>query len=168
MMSLRVFAVSGYSGTGKTSLIERLVQALKHRGYSVGVVKSSKEDVSPPEGTDTFRHLKATASPVILLGPSTTTIRYQRRLESIELLSAIEADFVLLEGFKSIALPRVLCIGDQRLDKSKIPEGTYAIIAWDKTELDEQIHLPVLQSDETDRIVSLVEASAMKYEHIRF
>ncbi len=149
-------------------LIERLVLALKKRGYSVGVIKSSKEDIRPPQGTDTFRHLKASASPVVLLGPNTTTVRYQRRLESSELFFTIKVDLILLEGFKSIALPRVLCIGDQELNKSRIPKGTYAIITWEKTDLEEQISLPVIQSDETERIVSLIESSAMEYEHIRF
>ncbi len=163
-----MFAVTGYSGTGKTELIEQLVPALKQRGYSVAVVKSSKEDVRPPKGTDTFRHLRASASPVVLLGPTTTTVRYHRRLDSTELFNGIEVDFILLEGFKSVALPRVLCIGDKELNKSRIPEGTYAIIIWKKTDLEERINLPVLQSDETERIVSLIEATAMDHQHISF
>ncbi|TFF91696.1 molybdopterin-guanine dinucleotide biosynthesis protein B [Candidatus Thorarchaeota archaeon] len=167
-MLLRVFAISGYSGTGKTSLIVRLVQALRDRGYSVGVVKSSKEDIGPPEGTDTFRHWQAHAGPVVLMGPESTTIRYRKRLESSEVFSAIKADFILLEGFKSMALPRVLCIGDEDLDRSKIPEGTYAIITWDKGRMEDSIHLRVLQSDEIEEITSLIEANAMEYQHIRF
>jgi molybdopterin-guanine dinucleotide biosynthesis protein MobB len=41
---MRVFAISGLSGTGKTTLLERLVRELVRKGYSVATLKSTQED----------------------------------------------------------------------------------------------------------------------------
>ncbi|MGV9103444.1 MAG: molybdopterin-guanine dinucleotide biosynthesis protein B [Promethearchaeia archaeon] len=165
---MRIFAISGFSGTGKTTLVEKLVKKLIQRGYSVGVVKSSKEDILPPEGTDTYRHLKASARPVVLLGPETTTIRYKRRLPPSDLFSQIDADLVLLEGFKSAKAPRVLCVGDQEIQRKNIPEQTHALVSWLPTKKNEAISIPILKSDNINKIANIVEKHAVDSSNIQF
>ncbi|MFO7836095.1 MAG: molybdopterin-guanine dinucleotide biosynthesis protein B [Candidatus Thorarchaeota archaeon] len=168
MFISRVFAVSGFSGTGKTTLVENIVKELAERGYSVGTVKSSKEDIFPPEGTDTYRHLKASAHPVVLLGPSSTIIRYTQRLPSAELLSRIDADIVVFEGFKSASVPRVLCVGDHMIEDSSIPNRTHAIVSWEPTKIEESISIPVLQSHEIDEIAAIILDHAVDSSEVDF
>lgn len=164
----RIFAISGFSGTGKTTLVKNLVKHLTERGYSVGTVKSSKYDILPPEGTDTYIHLKASAHPVVLLGPSTTTIRYTRRLSQSEVLERIDADIVVFEGFKSSSIPRVWCVGDQSIDQMNIPDRTHAIISWKSTEIEDAHSLPVLQSDAIDEIADMIEEYAVDPNQVQF
>jgi molybdopterin-guanine dinucleotide biosynthesis adapter protein len=164
----RVFAISGFSGTGKTTLVKNIVKHLTERGYSVGTVKSSKHDILPPEGTDTFIHLKASAHPVVLLGPSTTTIRYTRRLSPSELLERIDADIIVFEGFKSSSIPRVWCVGDRTIEQKNIPDRTHAIISWKSTETEDTYSLPVLQSNAIEEIVDIIEKHAVQPEHVQF
>jgi len=165
---LRVFAISGFSGTGKTTLVKDVVKHLTERGYSVGTVKSSKEDILPPEGTDTYIHLKASAHPVVLLGPSTTTIRYMQRLPPTILFERIDADIVVFEGFKSASIPRVWCVGNQTIDLKSIPDRTHAIISWKSTETIDQHPIPVLQSDAIEEIADIIEEHAVEPEHVQF
>jgi molybdopterin-guanine dinucleotide biosynthesis protein B len=49
---MRVFAVAGYSSTGKTTLVEALIRELTRRGYSVSTIKSTNEEIKDMKGTD--------------------------------------------------------------------------------------------------------------------
>ena len=64
---MKVAAFAGYSGSGKTHLIEQLIPALKLRGLRVSVVKHAhhKFDIDH-EGKDTFRHREAGAFEVVV------------------------------------------------------------------------------------------------------
>ena len=58
-----VFAVSGYKNSGKTWLIEKLINEFIRCGYSVGVLKhDGKDHIEEAEGTDTARHKRAGAN----------------------------------------------------------------------------------------------------------
>jgi len=159
---MRVFGISGLSGTGKTTLMEQLVKALRSKDYSVATVKSSKEDYSSPEGTDSWRHEQAGADPVVLLGPHSTTVRYATRRKIEDILKGKEIDFLLIEGFKEEPLPKVWCVGDTTVDPKEIPPTTVAIVTWAESTMNlKSIRKPVLRIDDIDRVVQLVEKQAV-------
>ena len=66
-MTFKVVAFAGYSGSGKTRLIEQLIPALKLRGLRVSVVKHAhhKFDIDHA-GKDTWRHREAGAFEVVV------------------------------------------------------------------------------------------------------
>jgi len=58
-------AISGYKKSGKTTLVESLVQSLKKQGLRVGVIKHQNETVEPERpGSDTQRFWQAGAAVV--------------------------------------------------------------------------------------------------------
>ena len=63
---MKVIGLAGYSGAGKTTLVERLIPALKQHGLRVSVVKHAhhKFDIDHP-GKDTYRHREAGAFEVV-------------------------------------------------------------------------------------------------------
>jgi molybdopterin-guanine dinucleotide biosynthesis protein MobB len=62
MTAACVIAVRGYSGAGKTTLIEKALPELKKEGLSVGILKHSGHELWPDkEGKDTARFYKAGA-----------------------------------------------------------------------------------------------------------
>jgi molybdopterin-guanine dinucleotide biosynthesis protein MobB len=64
-----VLSVVGYSGSGKTRLLEKLIPFFKDRGYTVGVIKHSDKPLNEERpGKDTFLFRKAGADGVILAG----------------------------------------------------------------------------------------------------
>jgi molybdopterin-guanine dinucleotide biosynthesis protein MobB len=162
MSEPHIFAVSGFSGTGKTSLIETLVKHLLEKGLLVGVVKSSKEDVLAPPDTDTRRYQGAGGSPVILLGPKTTTIRYRQRMKLRKAIGENVVDFLLLEGFKSFDVPKFWCIGNKEEIPLVPPKNTKAIVRWKKGTIGEGINqLPVITSDEIELLLEIIEKEAV-------
>ena len=64
---MKVVGFAGYSGAGKTTLVERLIPVLKRAGLRVSVVKHAhhKFDIDHP-GKDTWRHREAGAFEVVV------------------------------------------------------------------------------------------------------
>ena len=104
---MNVVGVSGYSGAGKTTLVEGLVQALRTKGLRVSVVKHARHgfDIDHP-GKDSHRHREAGAFEVLVA--SNRRMALQRQFEVEVELSVHQmlaelydgVDWVLVEGFK--------------------------------------------------------------------
>ena len=62
-MTQRVFGITGWKNSGKTTLTERLVTELAGRGWKISTVKHAHHDFDIDKvGTDSFRHREAGAS----------------------------------------------------------------------------------------------------------
>jgi molybdopterin-guanine dinucleotide biosynthesis adapter protein len=96
-------AITGVSGTGKTTLIVRLIEQLVREGRSVGAIKHTHHPLNDDDRGDTARFRAAGADPVMLAGDDeaivdrTARIRYS---DPAELLAHFATDVVLIEGFK--------------------------------------------------------------------
>ncbi|MBK6598463.1 MAG: molybdopterin-guanine dinucleotide biosynthesis protein B [Proteobacteria bacterium] len=110
---MRVLAIVGHHNSGKTSLIERLIPALRARGLSVSTLKHThhKNPSVDSIGKDSQRHALAGADEVLLASDeSWTLLRHSRTPASpVQLLSELRAvDIVLIEGYKALAhWPRI-------------------------------------------------------------
>lgn len=122
---MKAVGVIGYSDAGKTTLIERLVPAIRERGR-VATVKAIHHDVEVDEpGKDTYRHRLAGAEAVIGVTPSLTfTVERGGKRDAGEAaalrrclsrLLAAGYDYVLVEGFAGSSLPK-LVVGDAPVD----------------------------------------------------
>jgi molybdopterin-guanine dinucleotide biosynthesis protein B len=103
----------GYSNSGKTTLIERLIPLLIARGLTVSAVKNAHHgfDMDRP-GKDSFRYREAGASQVLIA----TSLRWALLTETPQAPASLESllaqlapcDLVLVEGFKSEGqVPRI-------------------------------------------------------------
>jgi molybdopterin-guanine dinucleotide biosynthesis adapter protein len=110
---MKAFAITGYSGTGKTTLIEKLIVQFVGEGLRVATLKHAHEgfDIDTP-GKDSFRMRAAGASQVLISAPHRWVLMEElsdadkpsledhlQRLES--------ADLVLVEGWKNSVLPKL-------------------------------------------------------------
>jgi molybdopterin-guanine dinucleotide biosynthesis protein MobB len=162
MKKTRIFAISGFSGSGKTTLLSKLVEGLRKDMNSVAVIKSSKDDVLAPSGTDTRYHQDAGADPVVLLGPNTTTIRYRARKDLIEIFSEMNTDYILLEGFKQYNIPRFWCIGNKEEIPHSSSENIKAIVKWNKSEEGvDSNQTPIIMIDEVETLLDIVKKEAI-------
>ena len=103
----RVIAIVGRQGSGKTTLIERLIPALVERRLTVSTVKHTHHhaiELDTP-GKDSYRHRVAGASEVIVA----SDLGWARIAASTspanlpELLAQLRpVDVVLVEGFKQL------------------------------------------------------------------
>lgn len=110
---MKVLGIAGYSGGGKTTLIESLLPRLRAAGLRVAVIKQSHHDfeVDMP-GKDSWRHRAAGAQEVLLTSP-------HRWMLVNELRGAPEPDLdahlkrlspcelVLVEGYKHAGIPKL-------------------------------------------------------------
>ncbi|MES2015738.1 MAG: molybdopterin-guanine dinucleotide biosynthesis protein B [Pseudomonadota bacterium] len=108
-----VLGVVGWSGSGKTALLEYLVRHLAAGGLRVNVVKHSHHDVllEPPH-KDSARLRMAGAAEVMLASPFRVAVMRELRgasepslAEHLARLAA--ADLTLVEGYKWENMPKI-------------------------------------------------------------
>jgi molybdopterin-guanine dinucleotide biosynthesis protein B len=110
---MRAFGIAGYSGAGKTTLIEKLLGELAGRGLRVSVIKQSHHDVTlDPPGKDSWRHRQAGAHEVLLSSPHRWMIAAELHgapepgLDD-HLARLSDCDLVLIEGYRHAELPKL-------------------------------------------------------------
>lgn len=163
---MRVFAISGYSGTGKTSLVESIVNTLVKNGYSVATIKSSKHPSGPEHGKDTWRHMQAGAAVSFFMGPNKDSNRLKDTLRTDELEALSDHDFLIIEGMKSSNIPKFWCVANNELVLEEIPANTQAIVSWSGREPMQGLNIPLLSIDEIEELVEVVKAKSMDFSKI--
>lgn len=163
---MRVFAVSGFSGTGKTTLVEAIIISLVKSGHSVATIKSSRHQAGPDRGTDTWRHMQAGASLSIFLGPGTESTRFADRIGPDEMERLSKYDYLIVEGMKSVDIPRFWCIGDTEIKPDDIPMNTQAIVSWSNRENDAGVGIRIINIDETEELVEIVKTRALNISEV--
>lgn len=113
--SVPLLGIAARSGTGKTTLLSRILPLLRQRGLRVALIKHSHHDfdIDHP-GKDSFRLRQAGAATVLL------TSRYRRAIVTefntrddpdlqteIQALPLDDIDLILVEGFKHEAFPKI-------------------------------------------------------------
>ena len=109
MSSIPVIAFAAYSGTGKTTLIERLIKALKKKGLRLAVLKHDGHSFEiDHEGKDSWRFTRAGADITMISSPEQTAYIEQGELSLERLLGMIhDVDLILVEGYKNKDLPQI-------------------------------------------------------------
>ena len=163
--ALSVPAVSfvAKSGTGKTTLLEKVIAELKERGWRVGVIKhdAHRFDIDHP-GKDSHRLTAAGADTMLISSPEKLAL-VRKHVASPpigELLATYfsDVDIVLTEGFKQSDLPKIevhrkersrtlLCRGDAH-------DPTLLAVASDELlELD----VPVFDLNSPEKVATFIE-----------
>ena len=108
-MGIPVYALVGYSGTGKTTFLEKLIGCLKERGVRLAVIKHDAHDFTIDHpGKDSWRFSRAGADLVAVASADKTAFVYQRGLALGQIIAAIrDVDLILCEGYKHEDIPRI-------------------------------------------------------------
>lgn len=150
---MKVVTISGRSGEGKTTLIEKVAAKLSARGHSVTYIKHSHHDFSfAPEGKDTSRVLKSGAKRAIFCGDEITVDIAQERRALDDVLDTVEKeDVVLIEGSGSENIPAIEVAegGDDNLFRGK---NIVALVGRSR----EGTHVPFFHPEDVDGIVEFI------------
>ena len=151
------------SGTGKTTLLEKLIPELKRRGRKVGVLKHDAHafEIDYP-GKDTHRLFTAGADAVAIASPEKLAL--VERCDGLppldELLERLlgGAEIVLTEGFKRGPLPKIEVHRRERsatlICRGEADDPTLvAVVSDEPLALD----VPVLPLDDVPAIADFVE-----------
>jgi len=102
----RIFGITGWKNSGKTTLTERLVAEFRRRGKRVATVKHAHHDFDIDHaGTDSFRHRAAGASEVAIVSGRRWALMHELDGAAEPTLDEVVArlspcDIVLVEGYK--------------------------------------------------------------------
>jgi molybdopterin-guanine dinucleotide biosynthesis protein B len=106
---LKVVGVIGYQNSGKTTLTRALARELTSRGHQVAVIKHLSHHLDLP-GKDTAI-LGEVVDQVGFISPQGSGVFWKRSLSPEEVIPYLEADIVLVEGFKTEkAFPKIVCL----------------------------------------------------------
>jgi molybdopterin-guanine dinucleotide biosynthesis protein MobB len=111
-MEVRAVSFVAWSGTGKTTLVEKVIRELKLRGYRVGAVKcdSHEFEIDIP-GKDSYRMAAAGADTVLITSKSKLAL-IKKNNDLPEIGRVLETyfrdmDIVLVEGYKMSNMPKI-------------------------------------------------------------
>ncbi len=156
----RAIGFIGYSNSGKTTLIEKLIPRFRARGVSVAAIKNAHHgfDMDRP-GKDSYRYREAGAGQVLI----STLERWALLTETPagpatleELLAQLApCDLVIVEGFKSEGrIPRIEVRRSTVTDPPIYPHDPNVIAVAADGPLD--CPLPVLDLNDADRIAAFI------------
>ena len=131
-----VLGIAAYSGTGKTTLLVRLIPILKAKGLRIGLIKHSHHHFEiDHSGKDSFRLREAGANPVMLSSKYRRAVLTEHEIPSEPMLSdqlnhldQSALDLVLVEGFKRETFAKIE-LHRPSLGKPVLYPGDNSIIA---------------------------------------
>ncbi|HAA46595.1 MAG: molybdopterin-guanine dinucleotide biosynthesis protein MobB [Halomonas sp. 54_146] len=111
-----VLGVAAWSGTGKTTLLEKLLPRLGEQGLQVAVIKHAHHsfDVDQP-GKDSYKLRSAGAAPMLIASRDRFALMQetpgQEEPDLAQLLAILvphNPDLVIVEGFKAWPIPKLV------------------------------------------------------------
>ena len=130
-----VVSCIGRSNSGKTTLLEQVVNNLTLMGFRVGVIKHSPHGFElDHKGKDTWRFSEAGAGIVAVTSPDNIAfiekVTLEPTLDNLTILFEGKVDILITEGYKSSNTPKIVVLGaDRAIEKLGYQGETLAIIS---------------------------------------
>ena len=168
-----IIGFAAYSGTGKTTLLEKLIPALNYRGLRVAVIKHAhhKFDIDKP-GKDSYQLRQAGAQQMLISSVRLMALMETRQPEQeprlAELLPRLDCDkvdLVLVEGFKHEPIAKIE-LHRPSLEKPFLyPQDPQILAIASDTDLDLPEHLTQLDLNNLNAIADYIEQFAQQWTH---
>lgn len=158
-----VLGFAAFSGTGKTTLLEKLIPQLVKQGIRIGMVKHAHHefDIDTP-GKDSYRLRKAGAQQMLIASSRRLALMtefatpHEPRLdEALQHLDTKSIDLVLVEGFKHVPFPRIE-LHRKALGKTLLYPNNPGIIAVASDHLTDCGDLPALDINDIAAIAAFI------------
>lgn len=158
-----VLAIAAWSGTGKTSLLKKLIPALCAQGIRPGLIKHTHHnmDIDKP-GKDSYELRKAGAAQTMVASAQRWALMTETPEEEVldldYLVSRMDhstLDLVLVEGFKHESVAKILLFRSDtghEVDELAVDQHVIAVASDVSLSLD----VPVLDLNDVDTIVGFI------------
>jgi len=110
---MKVFGFAGWSGSGKTTVIEQLIPRFTRAGLTVSLIKHAHHsfDIDQP-GKDSYRHREAGSKEVLVSSEKRWVIMHELHGDAEPGLDALiermsPCDLLLVEGYKRYPMPKL-------------------------------------------------------------
>lgn len=161
-MDTPLLGITAFSGTGKTTLLTKLIPALSERGVRVSVIKHAHHefDIDTP-GKDSYRIRKAGAEQTIVASakrwalmtetPNTGSVDLEYLIQQLD---TDKIDLIIVEGFKSLDIPKIIL---HRSSTGKgLPEITPKTLAIATDDSSSIRGIPLLDLNNTNSIAEFI------------
>ncbi|MEY6763581.1 molybdopterin-guanine dinucleotide biosynthesis protein MobB [Kluyvera ascorbata] len=160
-----LLAIAAWSGTGKTTLLKKLIPELCQLGIRPGLIKHTHHnmDVDKP-GKDSYELRKAGAAQTLVASKQRwalmTETPEEEELDLAFLVSRMDAsklDLVLVEGFKHESIAKILLFRQDTghaVSELTIDEHTIAVAS----DIPLNVDVPVLDLNNLQEIVAFIVA----------
>lgn len=160
-----LLAIAAWSGTGKTTLLKKLIPELCRLGIRPGLIKHTHHnmDVDKP-GKDSYELRKAGAAQTLVASKQRwalmTETPEEEELDLAFLVSRMDEsklDLVLVEGFKHEAVAKILLFrqdAEHAVSELTIDEHTIAVAS----DIPLNVDVPVLDLNNLQEIVAFIMA----------
>lgn len=164
-----VVAIVGWSKTGKTTLVEKLIAVFTEKGLKVAAVKHHHKDFSIDiPGKDTYRYKSAGASTTILVTDNKIALveDVQKRYSLHDIMTRYvrDVDLCIAEGFKREAVPKIeiTANGESAEECLYATDSNIIAVIGDDVEVK---GLPTFKRDDTNGIVAFIESEVLRKEY---
>lgn len=114
-INLPLLGITAYSGTGKTTLLKKVIPLLKERNLRVGMIKHTHHDMDVDQpGKDSYELRKAGAHQTLVASQQRWALMTETpdntELDLYYLASRFDEktlDLILVEGFKHESIPKI-------------------------------------------------------------
>lgn len=162
-MRKNIVAFTGPSNSGKTTLIVKLSKKLQEKGFKVCIIKHDPKDkaIFDTKGKDSYK-FSETKADVAVVSPKKTTI-FKQSTSSIEDIASMFGDFdyLLVEGLKTLALPRI-AIFRKQIDKDYLFVSDALAIDYTIDENDIPKNYKILDLNDISEIIDWIDLNAKK------
>lgn len=138
-MNQKIIQVAGFSNSGKTTLVEKLVNLFVNENYRVGTIKHHGHGgdlTSLDTGKDSWKHRQAGSivSGAVSQGTLQLNVMKKEPWEAVELISMYEQfplDVIIIEGFKKSPFTKVVIVKEEEdlVLLTKL-ENIFCVISW--------------------------------------
>jgi len=161
---VKAVGITGYKKSGKTTLVVDLAQELNKRDYKVATIKHASEGIDLLD-SDTAKHKKY-AKQVAAISSGESAIFFNHRKSLEDIAGYMEADFLLVEGFKKEkTFPKIICLKDT-YEAKRLSDGLQ-ICAATISPLKIKLGVPIFSIlNDIEKIADLVEEKAFKLPNL--
>lgn len=159
-----VLGFAAWSGTGKTTLLVKLLPLLKQRGIRVAMIKHAHHDFDIDQpGKDSYELRKAGADQVLIASSQRRALITETPAggdpdlwELVASLDLENTDLVLVEGFRHVAFPKIeLHRPSNRKELLYPPDHSIIAVASDQPV--DTAALPLLDINDPHEIMEFIE-----------
>lgn len=172
---MKVAGFAGFSGAGKTTLIEQVIALFKARGLRVSVLKHAHHrfDIDRP-GKDSYRHRKAGAFEVLIASRHRLALmrEFERDTELTvhQLIAELHADvdWLLIEGFRGSDLHKIEVWRAETGHPALYPDDEFvvAIATDDAARLPEPTRRVVLDLNRPSAVADWLLEQGARFEYV--
>lgn len=161
-MSARIFGVTGWKNSGKTTLVTRLIEEFTRRGLRVAAIKHAHHQFDVDhEGRDTYKMREAGARQVAISSPTRWALMCELENEVEpsfnELVSRLgPCDLIMVEGYKDEPFPKIEARSVRSKSTSALADDDSNIIAIAADKPVEGAKLPVFDIDDIGEIADFI------------